>query len=67
METLSPVIEPFADRIVLIADLADRWSCGRAVALRRVQQAGIQVTKFNKRCYGVKLSDVTRLERELSE
>jgi hypothetical protein len=67
METLVSIAEPYADKILLIPALAERWSCGTGPVMQRLKQHGVSVLKFNGRAHGVRLSDVLRLEEEVSE
>jgi hypothetical protein len=55
------------DKVLPIALLGRRWNCHPRVATDRVKQHGLRVIRFNSRSFGVKLSEVLRLERELSK
>lgn len=67
METLVSIPEPYADKILLIPALAERWSCGTEAVVRRLKQHGVPVLKWNGRAHGARLSDILRLEQEISE
>ena len=67
METLVPIPEPYADKILLIPALAERWACGTGPVVQRLKQHGVPVLKFNGRVHAVRLSDVLRLEQKVSE
>ena len=53
------------DKVLPIALLGRRWNCHPRVATDRVN--GLRVIRFNSRSFGVMLSEVLRLERELSK
>jgi hypothetical protein len=55
------------DKVLPIALLGRRWNCHPRVATDRVKQHGLRVIRFNARSFGVMLSEVLRLERELSK
>jgi hypothetical protein len=55
------------DKVLPIALLGRRWSCHPRVATERVKQHGLRVIRFNARSFGVMLSEVLRLEEELSK
>jgi len=55
------------DEVLPIALLGRRWNCHPRVARNRVRQYGLSVICFNARSFGVMLSDVRRLEQELSK
>jgi hypothetical protein len=55
------------DKVLPIALLGRRWNCHPRVAADRVKQHGLRVIRFNPRSFGVMLSEVPRLERELSK
>ena len=50
-----------------MALLGRRWNCHPRVATARVKQHGLRVIRFNGRSFGVMLSEVLRLEQELSK
>jgi hypothetical protein len=55
------------DKVLPIALLGRRWNCHPRVATDRVKQHGLRVIRFNARSFGVMLSEVLRLEQELSK
>jgi hypothetical protein len=55
------------DKVLPIAWLGRRWHCHPRVAADRVKQRGVRMIRFNARSFGVMLSDVLRLEEELSK
>jgi hypothetical protein len=55
------------DEVLPIALLGRRWNCYPRVATERVKQHGLRVIRFNTRSFGVMLSEVLRLEEELSK
>jgi len=67
METLVQIPEPYADKILLIPALAERWSCGTGPVVQRLKQHGVPIIKFNGRAHGVLLSNILKLEEEASE
>jgi chemotaxis signal transduction protein len=60
-------VTPYEDRIISIFDLAIRWGIHPAVAKRRAKAIGLPVLKFNERAFGVRLSDVLRIEKEAED
>jgi hypothetical protein len=59
---IGPDIKSDTDRLVLMPVLGKRWLCPPKVALRRAQQYGLRVIRFNARVRGVFLSDILRIE-----
>jgi hypothetical protein len=55
------------DKVLPIASLGRRWNSHPRVASERVKQHGLRVIRFNARSFGVNLSEVLRLEQELSQ
>jgi hypothetical protein len=55
------------DKLLPIALLGRCWNCHPRVATDSVKQHGLRVIRFNSRSFGVMLSEVLRLERELSK
>ena len=55
------------DKVLPIALLGRPWNCLPRVATDRVKQHGLRVIRFNARSFGVMLSEVLRLEQELSK
>ncbi len=55
------------DKVLPIALLGRRWNCHPRVATERVKQHGLRMIRFNARSFGVMLSEVLRLEQELSK
>jgi hypothetical protein len=55
------------DKVLPIAWLGRRWNCHPRVAIERVKKHGLRVIRFNARSFGVMLSEILRLEQELSK
>jgi len=67
VDTLTNVIEPAEDRVIPIPAVGKRWNCCTQAALRRLKNFGVPILRFNNRVHGVRLSDLLRLEQEVSE
>jgi hypothetical protein len=55
------------DKVLPIALWGRRWNCHPRVPTDRVKQHRLRVIRFNARSFGVMLSEVLRLEQELSK
>jgi hypothetical protein len=55
------------DQLLSHAQLAERWGCHQTTVWRRLIQHQIKVVRFSRSAVRVRLSDVLRLEQELTD
>ena len=61
------LIAPPDDHVFTMTMLCRRWNCTQRVAVQRLQDHAVPIIRFNDRVHGVLLSEILRLEHELSQ